>query len=353
MANPLTSEKVDTQKRTRTSKKDVVAEMLLDNFDSLLLDLDGVVYRGQNPVLHAVEAISRAQRIKTVGYVTNNSSRTPEAIADQLMGFGIATEANQIVGSARSGAMLLLSRIPRGSKVFVVGGEGLRAECEAVGFELVDSSAQGPVAVIQGFSPDVSWRDLAQASFAIQNGAIWIATNQDWTIPMEAGIAPGNGTLVGAVHTAVGILPDFAGKPFRPIFDQALSQLEIAKPLMVGDRIDTDIRGARTAGIASAVVMTGIATRKELIGAKPEDRPDYILEDLRGLFETYPALKKTKRGIRCNKSELEKLGSKIVITSGDPGSLDSLRAATELIWNCGVPVYGLEVEPALYQEAAK
>jgi HAD superfamily hydrolase (TIGR01450 family) len=325
--------------------------MLLDSFDSLLLDLDGVVYLGQDPVVHAVEAVNRAQLATKVGYVTNNSSRTPDAIAKQLRAFGIATSPEQIVGSARAGARLLAQRIPAGSKVLVVGGEGLRFECESLGFKLVTSSADKPVAVIQGFSPDVSWRDLAQASFAIQNGAVWIATNQDWTIPLEAGIAPGNGTLVGAVHTAVGILPDFAGKPFRPIFEQAMTQLEIKKPLMVGDRIDTDIRGAKAFGISSAVVMTGIASRKELIGAKPEDRPDFILNDLRGLFEKYPKLKKTKRGVSCNQSEVEKLGDKIVLISGDPGSLDSLRAATELIWNCKVPIYALQVEAALYQEA--
>ena len=327
--------------------------MLLDNYDSLLLDLDGVVYRGGEAVVHAVDAINRAALVLKIGYVTNNSSRTPAAIANQLQGFGLEVAEDQIVGSARAGAKLLSAKIPAGSKVLVVGGEGLRAECEAQGFELVDSSAESPVAVIQGFSPDISWKDLAQASFAVQNGAIWIATNQDWTIPLEAGIAPGNGTLVGAVHTAVGILPDFAGKPFRPIFDQALGQLGISKPLMVGDRIDTDIRGARAAGMDSVAVLTGIATRKELIGAKPEDRPTYILEDLRGLFLDYPKFKKTRRGIKCNKSEVEMVGNKIVLVSGDPHSIDTLRAATELIWNCGTPIYGLDVEPILYLESER
>lgn len=336
-----------------TLTRDVAGAMLLDSFDSLLLDLDGVVYLGAEPVLHAVESVNRASLKTRVGYVTNNSSRTPDAIANQLSGFGISTLPSQIVGSARAGAVLLAQRVPAGSKVLVVGGEGLRFECEALGFELVSASSEVPAAVIQGFSPDVSWRELAEASYAIQNGAIWIATNQDWTIPLEAGIAPGNGTLVGAVHTAVGILPDFAGKPFRPIFEQAMTQLGISRPLMIGDRIDTDIRGAKGFGIASAVVMTGIASRKELIGAKPEDRPDFILQDLRGLFEKYPKLKKTKRGVSCNNSEVEKLGDRVVLISGDPASLDTLRAATELIWNCGVPIYALDVEPALYQEVTK
>jgi glycerol-1-phosphatase len=324
--------------------------MLLDNYDSLLLDLDGVVYRGGEAVVHAVDSINEAAKHLKIGYVTNNSSRTPTAIADQLNGYGLRALEEQIVGSARAGAKLLLDRIPAGSKVLVVGGEGLRAECLAVGFELVEKAGEKPAAVIQGFSPDVSWRDLAEASFAVQNGAIWIATNQDWTIPLEAGIAPGNGTLVGAVHTAVGILPDFAGKPFPPIFNQALEQLQIRKPLMIGDRIDTDIRGAKQVGMASAAVLTGIATRKELIGAKPEDRPDFILQDLRGLFEDYPKLKQTRNGVKCNKSEVEKIGNKIMLVAGDPLAIDTLRAATELIWNCGVPIYGLDVEPILYQE---
>ena len=324
-------------------------EMLLDNYDSLLLDLDGVVYRGGEAVAHAVEAINKSAEILKIGYVTNNSSRTPKAIAEQLTGYGLAVSEEQIVGSARAGAKLLRERIAAGSKVLVVGGEGLKAECRAVGFEIVSSSAEKPAAVIQGFSPDVSWKDLAQASFAVQNGAIWIATNQDWTIPLEAGIAPGNGTLVGAVHTAVGILPDFAGKPFRPIFDQALEQLGISKPLMIGDRIDTDIRGAQQAGMDSAAVLTGIATKKELIGAKPEDRPTFIFDDMRGIFEDYPKIKQTRRGVKCGKSQVEKLGNKIVLVSGDPDSIDTLRAATQLIWNCGTPIYGLDVEPVLYQ----
>lgn len=322
--------------------------MLLDEFDSLLLDLDGVVYLGQQAVPNAVEAINRAQKSHVIGYITNNSSRTPMAIAEQLRGFGLDVDPGQIVGSARAGAKLLASRIPAGSKVLVVGGEGLRYECIEAGFEVVSSAKDEPDAVIQGFAPDVSWKDLAQASFAVQNGAIWIATNQDWTIPLEAGIAPGNGTLVGAVHTAVGILPDFAGKPFRPIFDQAFEQLGVKRPLMIGDRIDTDIRGAKAVGIRSACVLTGIATRKELIGAKPEDRPDFIIGDLSELFERYPAIKKTKRGYESGKSLVELLGNKVVLVDGKPTEVNTLRAATSVVWNAGVPIYGLDIEPALY-----
>jgi len=217
-----------------------------------------------------------------------------------------------------------------------------------LGFEVVSTADAKPAAVIQGFAPDVGWTHLAEAAYAIQRGAIWLATNQDWTIPREGGIAPGNGTLVSAVHTAVGILPDFAGKPFAPIYQSALDQLGIKRPLFVGDRLDTDIRGAHNFGMASACVMTGVASRRELIGARVEDRPDYILEDLRGLLVPYQAPKQTKRGQSLNKVSVELLGTKVLVTEGDPRSLDALKAATQLIWTRSIPIYGLEVEEALH-----
>ena len=323
--------------------------VLASNYDSLLLDLDGVVYQGSEAVVNAVESISRAADSGIqIGYLTNNSARRPETIAEQLVDLGISATPDQIVGSASAGVMLLANKITAGSKVLVVGGDGLRHAVTEYGFEAVDHASQLPAAVIQGFSPDVSWRELAQASFAIQGGAIWIATNQDWTIPVEQGIAPGNGTLVGAVHTAVGILPEIAGKPFRPIFDQALRQLDIRQPLMVGDRLDTDIRGANTASFDSAVVMTGIVTRKELLAAGPEDRPKFILQDLTGLFERYQAPRSTKRGMKCGDSVVELLGDRVVIVSGNPQSLETLRAACSLIWTSGRPIYALDIDPSIY-----
>ena len=322
---------------------------LIDQFDSVLFDLDGVVYLGSQAVPHAVASINQLQDEGfVVGYVTNNSSRKPETIAEQLNGFGLKVEPSQVIGSARAGAKMLAERIPKGSKVLVVGGEGLRFEVEQLGFDLVSSSADNPAAVIQGFSPDVGWVDLAEAAFAIQRGAIWLATNQDWTIPREGGIAPGNGTLVSAVHTAVGILPDFAGKPFAPIYQSAIDQLQISKPLFVGDRLDTDIRGANNFGMASACVMTGVASRRELIGARAEDRPGFIFQDLRDLLVEYQSPKVTKRGLTLNKTSVELLGTKVLVTEGDPRSLDALKAATELIWTSAIPIYGLDVEEALY-----
>jgi len=322
--------------------------MLIDNFDSLFLDLDGVVYRGSKAIPGAVEAINRAQQMgRKIGYITNNASRTQQSIADQLVGFGLEATPDQIIGSAAAGVKLLAKKVPAGASVLVVGGEGLIKEVELAGFRRVEKAAENPQAVIQGFSPSVSWPDLAEASYAIQNGAIWVATNQDWTIPLEQGIAPGNGTLVGAVHTAVGILPEFAGKPFRPIFDAALDQLGATRPLMIGDRLDTDIKGAHAAGIASASVMTGVIGNKELLGAKSDERPSYVLNDLADLFESYPEPSATKHGVRVGKSQVELLGDRVMLTDGHPDDIATLRAATNLIWTSGRPIYGLQVDPEL------
>jgi glycerol-1-phosphatase len=321
--------------------------MLINQFDSLLLDLDGVVYRGKAVIPGAAEAIGQAKQFgKRVGYITNNASRTPDQIAKQLQDFGIDVSPSEIIGSAESAAKLLATKLTSG-KVLVVGGEGLRNEVAKAGFEVVTSASDNPVAVLQGFSPEVGWPQLAEAAFAIQNGALWIATNQDWTLPLEKGVAPGNGTLVGSVHTAVGILPEFAGKPFRPIFDAALKQLGVSNPLVIGDRLDTDIKGSITAGLHSATVMTGIIGNKELLGAKSDERPNYILEDLRGLFEEYPAVQRKSDSSRVGQSEAKIIGDRLLLTDGNPLSIDSIRAATDLVWSSGRPIYGLQVAAEL------
>lgn len=323
---------------------------VFDQFETLLLDLDGVIYEGANAIEDAVDSIStlRKSGIKT-GYVTNNSSRKPETIADQLREFGLELSVDEIISSAQAGVELLATIIPAGAKVLVVGGEGLRAEVIAAGFELVASSDQSPAAVIQGFAPDVGWNDLAEASYSIQRGAKWVATNQDWTIPREKGLAPGNGTLVSAVHTAVGQLPVVAGKPERAIFDTATRKFQAQSAIYVGDRLDTDVVGANKAGLGSALVMTGVTTAKELLAAKADSRPKYILGTLKDLLSDYRAPSKTKRGYKLGDAEVELLGEKVVVSFGDPRSLDALKAACLTIWECGTPIHLLDVESALYQ----
>ena len=175
----------------------MVANNIWGHYDLLLADLDGVIYEGQHAITGAVPSITELQaRGISVGYVTNNSSRKPETIAEQLAGYGVRASGDEVISSGLTAVELLATKIPVGSKVLVVGGEGLRTFVADAGFIVVDLSDEKPAAVVQGFAPDVSWRNLAEASYAIANGAIWIATNNDWTLPQEKGVAPGNGTLV-------------------------------------------------------------------------------------------------------------------------------------------------------------
>ena len=327
-----------------------MAAKLWGLYDTLLADLDGVIYEGTQAIDGAVESINSLQSQGiAVGYVTNNSSRTPETIAQQLKSYGLSVQASEIIGSAQTGTELLATLIEPGSKVLVVGGEGLRSKVAAAGFQLVESADDSPAGVIQGFAPDVSWRNLAEASFAIQRGAKWVATNSDWTLPQERGLAPGNGTLVSAVHTAVGQLPIVAGKPEPAIFHTALRRFSTDSALFVGDRLDTDITGANRAAIDSALVMTGVSTRKELLGAKPEGRPKFILGNLAELTKNYQHPKKTKRGFACGSAEVELLANRVVVSHGDPRSLDALKAACAVIWSSDQPIYALDVEPAIYE----
>ncbi|TPX05250.1 HAD-IIA family hydrolase, partial [Schumannella luteola] len=264
----------------------------LDGVDVLLADLDGVVYASHEAIPHAVDALNAAAASgRRLGYLTNNASRTPQTVAAQLRELGLHAEPDDIVSSPQAAVVLLAELVPAGATVLVVGGDGLVSEVERAGFRVTRSADDAPAAVVQGFAPQVAWTDLAEAAFALKggdSGIPWVATNTDWTIPQARGTAPGNGTLVSAVHTAVGRLPVVAGKPERALFDVAVARFGAAHPLFIGDRLDTDILGARRAGMPSALVLTGIDGPKQLLAAAPDSRPDFVLADLRGLTEPYP-----------------------------------------------------------------
>jgi HAD superfamily hydrolase (TIGR01450 family) len=331
----------------------VVDKKIWNQYDLLLADLDGVVYEGSVAIKNAVETLNKIiENNIPVGYVTNNSSRKPETIVAQLVELGLTSNPEDIISSGQTAVELLQTKIAAGAKVLVVGGEGLRARVLSGGFEVVSSSDDKPEAVIQGFAPDVSWKDLAEAAYSIQNGAIWVATNNDWTLPQEKGLAPGNGTLVGAVHTAVGQLPIVAGKPEPAIFQTAINLFQPNKAIFVGDRLDTDILGANRAAINSVLVLTGVSTRKDVLAASLEERPVFIVETLHDLLVEYKAPKQTKRGWSCGAASVELLGDKVLVTEGDPQSIEALRAACNVIWNSGKHIHFLDVQSALYEKKA-
>ncbi|ROS19316.1 HAD superfamily hydrolase (TIGR01450 family) [Rathayibacter sp. PhB127] len=321
----------------------------LDGRDCVLADLDGVVYKGADAIPYAVESLNRAAETVRVGYITNNASRTDVSVAGHLSDLGLAVRPEDVVTSPQAAVVLLADLIPAGSTVLVVGGEGLTTEVERAGFIVTRSAEDSPAAVIQGFAQSVGWAELAEASFALHTGIPWVATNTDWTIPVARGIAPGNGTLVSAVHTAVGRLPVVAGKPERAIFDAATARFGSTNPLFIGDRLDTDIAGANTSGMESVLVLTGIDRAKQLLAAEPKLRPTYILADLRELDAPYPATVVARNGTHSVRSAKVRLdGDSVVIVDAGSDETDLLRAACSVIWSSGRAIYGLDVPESLY-----
>lgn len=329
----------------------------LAGVDVLLADLDGVVYRGAEAIPHAVDSLNRAQRKLRIGYLTNNASRTDATVAQHLRDLGLTVAPQDVVTSPQAAVKLLADLVPAGSRILVVGGDGLVIEVERAGFVVVRSADDAPAAVVQGFAPEVGWTHLAEAAYALQapkpggEGIPWVATNTDWTIPQARGTAPGNGTLVSAVHTAVGRLPVVAGKPERAIFDAAAERFGASTPLVIGDRLDTDVVGANRAGMASALVLTGIDGPKQVVAAATDSRPTFLLGDLRELFQPYPQPRETSKGgakiVTVGGAAVRVAGPKVTLErTGDP--IDVLRAAATAIWGAGVPIYALDIAPELY-----
>ncbi len=259
---------------------------LCETYDVALLDLDGVVYRGDEPVPGAADAIAAARAAgMRMAFVTNNASRTPAAVVARLADAGVPAREDEVATAAQAAATLLRTLVRDGARVLVTGGEGLRVATAEAGFTLVTSAADAPEAVVQGYDPSLAYADLAETALAVRNGAVWVASNLDATIPTARGELPGNGSLVALVATATGRRPDAAaGKPERALHDEAVRRSGARRPLVVGDRLDTDVEGARRAGCDSLLVLTGVTTPAMLAQAPPHQRPTYVGDDLRALL---------------------------------------------------------------------
>ncbi|WP_151523216.1 HAD-IIA family hydrolase [Serinicoccus kebangsaanensis] len=273
--------------------------------EGMLCDLDGVVYRAHEPCDGAVEGLARARAAGVrVLFMTNNASRSPEDVAAQLTDLGVPADPQDVLTASEVAAEELASTRPdllASGAVLAVGGPGVAAALQAAGFhvlvppDLADADRRAGVppigAVVQGYGPRVGVADLAEAAYAITAGALWVATNDDPTLPTERGQAPGNGSLVMAVAHATGASPVVVGKPHRPAYDVALRRLGLPPEatLMVGDRLDTDIAGARAAGLRSALVLTGVSTRAEADAAPHEQRPDRVADTILDLSDLWRA----------------------------------------------------------------
>ena len=255
-----------------------------------MLDLDGVVYRGREAIDGVPSVLGRAKSAgMTLAFVTNNAARPAASVAEHLRDLGVPASEADVVTSAQAAAREVAKCVKAGAPVLVVGGEGLEVALRERGLVPVASLDDHPQAVVQGFHPDVGWRQLAQAAYGLATGIPWVASNLDLSIPTAAGIAPGNGTLVNAVAAAVNRRPDVvAGKPFRPLFDETVLRVGARKPLIVGDRLDTDVEGAVTVGVDSLLVMTGVTDLGALCAAKAAQRPSYVSWRLDGLLKDHP-----------------------------------------------------------------
>ncbi|MBW5485836.1 HAD hydrolase-like protein [Streptomyces bambusae] len=309
-------------------------------YDTALLDLDGVVYAGGQAIAHAVEALGTARADGMhLAYVTNNALRTPEAVAEHLTELGIPTAAAEVITSAQAVARLIAEQLPAGSKVLVIGGEGLRVALRERDLVPVDSADEaGLAAVVQGYGgPELPWSRFAEASYAIARGLPWFVSNTDLTIPSARGIAPGNGAAVEVVRIATGARPQVAGKPLPPMHRETILRTGARRPLVVGDRLDTDIEGAFNGEVDSLLVLTGVTDAATLLRAEPAHRPTYVDRDLRGLLTGQPAVEPVAGGgFRCggwtatasaSAQELELTGE----DGGDP--LDGLRALCGAAWS--------------------
>jgi len=315
------------------------AGTLLDQHDVLLLDLDGVVYVGPDAVPHAPEQLQAAvESGHRLGFITNNASRPPETVADHLRDLGVPAADEDVVNSAQAAADHLSRQFPAGSAILLIGGTGLQVALEAAGLRPTQDRGEA-VAVVQGFSPDLGWATLAEATHAVRSGLPWVATNLDATVPTPGGPAPGNGLLVDLVARAAGRRPDVVcGKPERALFDAAVQRLSAQRAIVVGDRLDTDLQGARTAGLPGLLVLTGVTGVRELLAAAPHERPTQIGHDLRSLADVHPEVEVTTtddsvvatcRGARV---VVGAAGPELPEPEVGPDGLDVLRAAATAVW---------------------
>lgn len=322
-----------------------MTDSLLTGYAAIVCDLDGVVYHGGAAVDGAVRALTAAaEQGRPVVYATNNASRTPQDVAAQLRGFGLELGDGDVITSSQAGAAHLSERLDRGRPVLAVGGSGVAAALRDAGLAPVSApeheSGTAVDAVLQGYGPDVSWRDLAQAARAVQAGAVWVVTNTDRSLPTERGPAPGNGTLVAAVRAVVDHDPEVIGKPFPPLYERAAASVGVpaADTLAVGDRLDTDIAGAGAAHMDALLVLTGVHGVVDVALAPPERRPRYVAADLAALHGPYEEPHRgTTDGWCCGSAHarLDQVGGLVLAAEGHEGPLaeDGLRAGLACLWD--------------------
>ena len=302
---------------------------IAQEYECLLIDLDGTVFRGASPTPGAVRSLDEVHGRKL--FVTNNASRSADQVAAHLRELGFTATGADVVTSAQSAAHLLAGQLSPESPVLIVGTEALANEIATVGLRPVRRYDDDPVAVVQGLSTTIGWPDLAEAALAIRAGALWVAANVDPTLPTERGLLPGNGSLVAALRAATDAEPRVAGKPAPQLFQDAVARGDFRASLVVGDRLDTDIEGANAAKLPSLLVLTGVNTARDAVYAEPARRPTFIGHDLRSLHQDGEQLAVGPQpGWRV---EVDDRAVTVGATGADDGDgLSIVRAVASAIW---------------------
>jgi glycerol-1-phosphatase len=316
-------------------------EVLWSAYDVAMLDLDGVVYIGPDAVPGVPDRLAEAAKAGLhLAYVTNNASRTPHAVAEHLRRLGIPVDDGDVVTAAQAAARLLGDRLDEGSPVFVIGGEGLEVALAEQGLKPVQDRAAEPRAVASGYSGDLRWSTVVAGALLVRDGLPWVASNTDMTVPTPQGAGPGNGVLVDVVARFAGRQPVVAGKPEPPLFEETLRRVGGSRPLVVGDRLDTDIEGARRAGAASLLVLTGVTDPPALLAARPDHRPDLLSADVGGLLTAHPSVVADEGGgWTCGTWHAAGGGDRLVLRRSGPAEgasdddgLDGLRVLCVAHW---------------------
>ncbi|TAL21544.1 MAG: HAD-IIA family hydrolase [Frankiales bacterium] len=307
---------------------------LAERYDAALCDLDGVLHLVDDPVPHAAEAVAAARAAgQRFAFVTNNASRAPQVVAERLTGLGIPAAVDDVVTSGQAAARTLAARLPAGATVLVVGSQALADEVSGAGLRPVRTVAEageaGPDAVVQGLAPATSWTDLSEATVALHRGALWVVGNTDLTLPTSRGQLPGNGAFVEVLRRVTGREPLVAGKPDPALHRESVERVEAARPLVVGDRLDTDVLGAVRGGADSLLVLTGVTDVAGLLAAPAGSRPTYVGRDLRALLHPQPEVKVEGETAHCGASTATAAAG---VLRGDPGRDDGLRALAALAW---------------------
>lgn len=318
-------------------------EPLAQRYDAALCDLDGVLYLGDEPVAHAAQSVAAARAAgMRFAYVTNNASQAPEAVAERLTGLGMPADTGDVVTSAQAAGRTLAAHLPPGAAVLVVGTDALADEVRTAGLRPVrtvdEAGERGPAAVVQGLAPTTSWADLAEAAVALGRGALWVAGNTDATLPSPRGPLPGNGAFVAALRVVTGGEPLVSGKPDPSLHAASVERVGARHPLVVGDRLDTDVLGAVRAGADSLLVLTGVTGLRELVHAPPGSRPTFLSRDLRGLLDEHPAVEVDGDTARCRAATAV---CEAGVVRADTGTDDGLRVVAALAW--AVADRGVEV----------